>query len=178
MSRQVNLNLCYASIVFKNVAYVVRKCKNYKYFLSQYMYEIIDDLSQSKGTINKVGLACLVYVRIYMIKAETTMRQAPRFSLALNFCLKLRLWVGYSTIFSWVFFSGLYRKERKQLENESRKVSASQKLLRRLHSSSSRKQRVKKIDAFKTFFLRLPPPSILTLFHFGKAESCIILWTW
>ena len=134
----------------------------------QYMYEIIDDLSQSKGTINKVGLACLVYVRIYMIKAETTMRQAPRFSLALNFCLKLRLWVGYSTIFSWVFFSGLYRKERKQLENESRKVSASQKLLRRLHSSS-RKQRVKKIDAFKTFFLRLPPPPSTNSLSFWKS---------
>ena len=146
-----------------------KKIQKFINIFSQYMYEIIDDLSQSKGTINKVGLACLVYVRIYMIKAETTMRQAPRFSLALNFCLKLRLWVGYSTIFSWVFFSGLYRKERKQLENESRKVSASQKLLRRLHSSS-RKQRVKKIDAFKTFF-RLPPP----LFHFRKAESCIIV---
>ena len=119
MSRQVNLNLCYASIVFKNVAYVVRKCKNYKYFLSQYMYEIIDDLSQSKGTINKVGLACLVYVRIYMIKAETTMRQAPRFSLALNFCLKLRLWVGYSTIFS--FFQGYIEKKENNWKTKAEK---------------------------------------------------------
>ena len=135
-----------------------------------------------KGPSTKLAwLAWYTYVYIYDKSRDfythDYMRQAPRFSLALNFCLKLRLWVGYSTIFSWVFFSGLYRKERKQLENESRKVSASQKLLRRLHSSS-RKQRVKKIDAFKTFFLRLPPPSILTLFHFGKAESCIILWTW
>ena len=68
-----------------------KKIQKFINIFSQYMYEIIDDLSQSKGTINKVGLACLVYVRIYMIKAETTMRQAPRFSLALNFCLKLRL---------------------------------------------------------------------------------------
>ena len=153
-----------------------KKIQKFMNIFSQYMYEIIDDLSQSKGTINKVGLACLVYVRIqtYMIKAET-MRQAPRFSLALNFCLKLRLWVGYSTIFSWVFFSGLYRKERKQLENESRKVSASQKLLlrRKLEdysrsSSNGRKERVKKIDAFKTFF-SFSSPTTISLFHFGKA---------
>ena len=61
---------------------------------------------------------------------------------------------------------------RKQLENESRKVSASQKLLRRRYggvrrgvvaavaareavarSTVVRKQRVKKIDAFKKVFL-------------------------
>ena len=57
---------------------------------------------------------------------------------------------------------------RKQLENESRKVSASQKLLRRRYGGVRRgvsvggggvavavvrKQRVKKIDAFKKVFL-------------------------
>ena len=57
------------------------------------------------------------------------------------------------------FFSVQKKRKRKQLENESRKVSASQKLLlrRKLEdysssSSNGRKERVKKIDAFKTFF--------------------------
>ena len=154
-----------------------KKIQKFINIFSQYMYEIIDDLSQSKGTINKVGLACLVYVRIYMIKAETTMRQAPRFSLALNFCLKLRLWVGYSTIFSWGFFQGYIEKKENNWKTKAEKFQPLKNYFED-YTAAVESSAWRKLMPSKLFSFGSPLLLVLTLFHFGKAESCIILWTW